>query len=713
MNQILVEFHGATNFKQYISSSKAARFKGSSLEVETRYGYVKFDFSMFDQATSCAFRARRLGGNGGVAVIAGNYAKDIEVLSKSYEYISIDLAWSKIIEIKRPPQSNGNIEIVGINLYTDDPVITTDEDMATNWRAILNNLNDFKHLRVVKDRLFAAEGAYIKCDEVMEVQTHPPRAYTVNGTEIKFARNCEILALSVASTPRDRSLNIPHFTAPPQVSQPAQAQAMQELEAHQKVLSNIPLPNKYNPYGNKVEILYDSISDNLYARKNNDVKSADGNAVILGRRGAAIVHMSSIKPDKNYIVILHISKMNGNGKVSAHIEPMDNTSAALGFANPGLNYMYLNVKSGSPRPNEPYKLVVGRPDSATGEVLIRRIMLICGLEIDASRQLSVGIRPSGSVGARVVGSFIYSGVSYIIDDVHLNLKSYCNFSDKFESNLSYDKVSGTLLVKSLSGMSWYNKVKSSFPYVHMFNEVSDSQHATLLGDIGALVPAKSVYLNEFGDDVFSERDHEVLKDMRIIFTPSQSNLDVLRSMYPDKDVRLALKGWPIINTTPIPYITGDYIAVIDRNPSTTAQVLKAYDILRATNANLPKLVVIGGRGEYPKDVIVTNEYLSYPKLLHILLNARCVFDIPVMTDYMSSIIHLLYSAGIPVASSNWFILNKDNCLFLISDQKEGGNYIPSIENVASAFSDILDMNKIKRNTMKYNDVTFDFLRQIV
>jgi hypothetical protein len=112
--------------------------------------------------------------------------------------------------------------------------------------------------------------------------------------------------------------------------------------------------------------------------------------------------------------------------------------------------------------------------------------------------------------------------------------------------------------------------------------------------------------------------------------------------------------------------------------------------------------LVGARGEFPDFVIPTNEYMQFAHLTYILMNAKCVIDLPTVIDYESSMLALTEALGTPVVTTNWSAMGRNSMLFLVSEKTNGAN-LPARDALISAVQDACKMNPKQMDRAEYND----------
>lgn len=699
----------ADEIKHYIKKYRACNFSNGKIQLEPLRGFVSLDFNSFESMDRVVFECRKLGGNGHTTFIVGNDTSEHHITSKIKQDLCVFAAHDQEFRIKRAGPSTGFVEISGIKIYGDAVDIPQNiKKYNIKWKDILNCCKKYKGLKIVDNRLFASEGAYIKAAYIEEIDTVPQNMFKIkdNGT-VKFVSGCEIVNLKIDESHVHRTkFDIPHINV------------SSNLYPEQNIppsIEHVPIYRSTNnaaiaaSQGNQEVTLsvYDSTSEDALSKAllNNDVKfSNDKKSITMGYRGKLTIPIKNIVEGKEYLVVIECQKINGNGKLMSYISPSETARASMAFATANKRNISLSIRSSFYPPiDKKYKLVIERPDAATGSVVIHKIMLLQGLNLEEQvSQLTaniIGWKPQQTG----VSKFLLTDSD---DEIFINLKKFSiNANTQGQNDIGFiEDVKGELHIKSVSSFGWFSKVKSLFPNLSL---VSSSKDSTLtMGALGALDRAKRIYVEEFKQDQkLSKGDDIILSAAQTIITPSFSNYELLSNRYPEAKVIWCHKPWFYMNPKPIIPLNHDYILVINRSSHTTNIVITA----RGNNKEMPNLVVIGARGKYPNYVFPTNEYLSYNNLLYFIFNARVIVDLPYINNYKSGILDLvLNNTDIPVITSNWAYVGHDNVKFPTCTKKYKDILLPEVKTIENSISEALHMSKtdklIKNNQKAKEDI---------
>lgn len=375
------------DFRQHVIAIRSCCI-GQFCEMEAKFGYLKFDFSEFKSVKKCIIHARRKGGNGRITITSGPNIIDTNIFSKTSQYFSIDLA-EPILEINRPNISTGIVEVLEIEIDSEEQ----DEwGMVNQWKKVLARCKEYKCIHISQNCLFAAEGASITAKEIIAVQTNPPNMFSINGDYIKFLGSCEIVLLELNGAPRSTSINyFPHLEGPVPIYSPPLLQSQAPTPTQIAMLSQ----SRSLPRVMVNNMLYDSSTNsNFVGVKTNGVVTVQDRIVRLGHTGSITIPISSIQPNQSYIISVEVQNVVGNGKVCFSIQPTSTPPVVL-FASPQSKRVQATFVSGNEGVSS-FSLVIGRPASATGDVIISRVMVLFNPAVGTAVPI-IDLRPSASV----------------------------------------------------------------------------------------------------------------------------------------------------------------------------------------------------------------------------------------------------------------------------------------------------------------------------
>jgi hypothetical protein len=106
-------------FKKYIKQSRNSFISGYGYTIQTKSGFLVFDF--YDSPyKKCTLKVKRQSGNGVLNFIHANDLKSHSILTRSEFSIDFDISAAKIIEVRRNPISTGDVSISSIFLSDEN-----------------------------------------------------------------------------------------------------------------------------------------------------------------------------------------------------------------------------------------------------------------------------------------------------------------------------------------------------------------------------------------------------------------------------------------------------------------------------------------------------------------------------------------------------------------------------------------------------------------
>jgi hypothetical protein len=668
-------------------------------------GKITFNFSDFQNVTYCKLRLRRISGNGKLIVTVNNKPKTVVVAARNLVY-SVDLSEDKQVEISRPPDSLGEVLITSIAFDSDG---VKEPQVSINWKQLISNCGKYTCLRLIKGRLYASTGGLIeRGDKIRRIETDPPMSYKHEGGKIVFKNSCEITHLSLAgpAEPIQQSKQLFVERLPPQQIEVAQNEPPTPREVIARPGAPRPAPTHVvdgSLAGLEDDVVFDTNTISIYkivtvrSKVVKAIKSL-GKEYLLLKPGAHFsIPISRLEPTKNYIAIMYGKSINGNGKMRIGLSSGDHYYGDIKeiLFGKGANSKYISVNSDRGTPGQAQRLHLMLPaEVCTGEVLISRIVIINNIDIHNSgrQRYNVGVareRPQ----IQSDGTFNLAISESSTDEYYRAAKKYARYYPQAMDNVADQVFKGSVAIASDSGMAWFHKMKTMFPGIRL-DKGKDSAGISM-SQSGFIKKKDHVWLD--ATDEIHTQDIKDLQDSKMVFSPSIKNCQQLRDMLPSGiDVELMRKPLPWVTSKPIPLFEKmEYVVAINRSPESTSMIVAAW------TEKLPKLVILGVRGNFPNYVIPTNEYLQFSQMVFMLTNAKCVIDLPPITDYESSMLALTEAVGTPAVTTNWSAMGKDSALFLASDKEK--RYIPSTQALVSGVQEACQMNVTQSNRLEYND----------
>lgn len=354
--------------KKYIISSRFCNITNvCNLKAN---GSILFDLSLLGTPKECTVYVRCVSGNGGIIASSGEHVFEGKILSKTSQSFTINLAENQVLRIERPGESYGVIEILRIELnVTKEDII-----LSNKWKEKLDKCTDYKFITVRNNRLFASEGAFLKAESILFLETDPPNFYVLEDGIAKFSRSCEIIGLEVSGTPHVKNINyLPHISSAEKQYPTENPQQKQVYSSSIEQYVN-PISGNSAPVNN---ILFDSM-----ANQNFRGIRTDGNVVVtdhgvkINHKGSITIPVAAILPGYSYIVIVEVRNINGNGKFHAYISPSKDIKHNILFANALQRNVTSTIYSGY---DGPFSVVVSRHPSSTGEIMVSRVILMANI----------------------------------------------------------------------------------------------------------------------------------------------------------------------------------------------------------------------------------------------------------------------------------------------------------------------------------------------
>ncbi len=692
MSDDVVELNGL-DIKTYISSQRNCRAAATGYVMEPLNSNLIIDLSSFSGNIKASIFSSRISGNGKLKI--NNVLTD--VLSKTSHQVDLDIIDNKKIEISRGDDSIGKIIINSIKIINvagvdtklavtqfNQPTMTLKESVQS-WQHLLLKSGNVRGIKLINERLYASEGAHIQHANIIEsLETDPPQSFVISNI-IKFVFPCEIKSAYFKDEFKNNVYGVEskykHFTQPPSVKSNPLISSNNTANKLSNIVSNMTSSKSNN-------IIYDSFVSSFSLANSKEAvagQGKNGNGVLLKREGGFSIPITGLNSSMQYVIVANLKKISGNGKFGVAFETTNGEarSSTVIIASDRETEMYIKLNTEDPPSSgNSYALRVFRPhDSTVGDVLLERLMIIQGITLASTNANnttipSTHIKNNSNLSAKI-------NKVYDLDSVRTTSKQYSLriTHTKTEPKFNY---SGNIAIKNNSSINWINKIKP------LCSNININDNANIIfGELGSLSYGEKIWVDPFNDDFISEKDNAILSRAKVIISPSLQNTELFQKLYTNAEIHLLEKPWPIIETTPIVYPSGDYVVMIHRTKEITDRIIESYD------SNNPPLVIIGALESYPEFVIPMNEYIVYDKMLGVLLNSKLLIDISPVDDYKSAILSIAFDSGLPVVTSNWFGLGKNNCKFVIAKDKIDKINIPKINDLKIGIEDGLKLNKIE------------------
>jgi len=549
--------------------------------------------------------------------------------------ITVSLGGDRKVDVLRVADCSGEILLCGVEINengsagkaTKKPTVLVPQE--TNWDTVLKACGKYRGLKLSKDILYAIEGATIDAYNIDNIETEPQNVAKCTGDIIKFAYPCQILSIILNDAVQIKDPKYVHMQNSAIVS------VIKSKSGDKKVSSDATLPLK------TVTDVYDSAGKCLFevATQKKDVERS-GDSVILKRHGEITIPIVNLSSSMIYTVVLTVGRIGGNGKISAEFVNKrgigQGTSTFIAYER--VQNGVMRLESGMGQAGE-YSLHIFRPETSVGNVRIDSVKIPDGKQHNFVNPImlpdvnyNTGTpAPKGSV--RKVSDYSLSVVNEDIKDI---FKYYAVLNSPTYKNV-YNDVSGSVNLIGAGAKQWFNKISPLFPKIT--KQVCDFTVCS----IGSIVPASVVWLEEFDHNVRFE-DVELLKPVNIICTPSLSNLYMLRRWFPDKNVKVQHRPWPILG--PKAKSKQDYYVYLEKDSNVTQLLLQLW------KKEYGKLYVVGARCKIPEHINYISEYEPYNELYKVIAGAYGIIDISANSHYISGILELACVLGLQVITNN-------------------------------------------------------------
>lgn len=391
----LVKEIQASDLSKCTTSSKGCTFGTDSCTLESKFGRLVINIP--DGVAEVTLHTKRVSGNGKFSIVVNEEKTQHAVYSKLSQSFDVRVSGSTL-KIIRPDDSTGDICILGLEFFAEESKEPDQGEFVQKWKSLIARCSGYKHLRMVGSQLFAARGAVIEgANVVRNIVTSPANVYVRENNKIVFNEPCEILDLEIEmSAPISPSTSIGTFqhmagpmplVAPPVPDPPdvnAQAERIRSSEAPVVVARPVTLDARVD------YVMYDSSARNDF---NERMPSPSENAqfvtsnrkgyLVMRRSGVWSVPISALQPNTEYVAVVTMKKLNGNGKINVgFLENKELKNSQVIHASPLMNEIHVSVKTYSGTNGGAFRLAIEMDNDGVGEVLIARVLLMENLPIN-------------------------------------------------------------------------------------------------------------------------------------------------------------------------------------------------------------------------------------------------------------------------------------------------------------------------------------------
>lgn len=688
-----------SDIKQITSLSKSCKFD-SGCTLESKYGKIVLNIN--PEAKKVILHLKRLSGNGKIIINDDNIIITSK-LSHCYE-----LAVQPLVEISRPEDGTGEVNLFGVSIYFEE--IEKGETLSQNWKTLMARCGEHKGIRLVANKLFAAQGAFITNGSLIKnIQTSPPNMTEMQENKLRFLGQCEIINLIVDTqapiVPKPAHDLYTHRDAPMPLVVPSE---LEPVVPPLPLFGNFKQASSPDPPSNP--ILYDSLivkefapSKQVATNTIKFIKSNFNDYLHLKKGGIYTIPMSFIKPNIEYVVIVNAKRLNGNGKIRASFSSNNQPliSGVEMLTENTMSDIYFNINSGKINNDDIYRFAIGVSEQGTGDVLISRIQVLQGISINAfrNRQKHVQI-PTSNVPI----NFSSTGIS-INRTMGQISKTFSILQPNVYDTLNTYDLTGVIQTADFKSAQWVSKILPMFPNVQI-NSASinllkftktDKSTNVVLGSLGSLAPCPRIWVEEFAEEKMSQTDLDIFNNCSTIMSPSLPNIQFFKHKFLDKKIIHVPKYWPHLNKSQSHY--SNYLLYFEKHPLFTELLLQNW------KSDFPKLFVVGTNYTLPDFAKYISPYASYNYIYSLLMGSSGLIDLNSNNHYSSGILDLAHSCGIRIVTNNhWLSFVKPKPNYVMSKHVSGSILMPDANELIQAISEMLSkpMNSCKLENYNLN-----------
>lgn len=517
--------------KTYATQINHCRFDQGYI-LESRFGRIIFDFSSLNPS-EIILCCKKISGNGKIQIIQNRVVSNFLITSKNSQ--NIILSNFPIIEIIRG-DGIGEVNILGF-------IIERKSNMG-NWNNIVKSLGNHKGIRLLGDRLFATETGFFEYgDKITYIETLPANVCLKEHGKIRFLTDCEIVKLEVIggdTTQEPLYQHIENTNFASNFSMPTNPLNPIKTVLPQTFHTPLPKQQHMNPiiYDSSLQLGFDSTRIN---KQSKIVKSNGKDWLIIKKGGLYQVPISSLNSNTQYVVVITVKNLNGNGRIRSWFStgplgmPDVNTEAIISENNFQDKYFSLNTGDG-----DNFKLNFGLLDDSSGEVLVSRIRIITGINLENVKSRTI----NNNWDLAYINSDMPKGKKrFVIVIPSYNNAAWCEENIKSAINQNYDNYR-VIFIDDCSSDNTFEKVEVLVNSSNKSNKFSLIKNTIRLGALHNLYNAihscddEEIILTLDGDDWLAnegvlQRLNEVYYDGNIWMTYGQYK------NYPDQATGIA------------------------------------------------------------------------------------------------------------------------------------------------------------------------------
>ena len=267
--------------------------------------------------------------------------------------------------------------------------------------------------------------------------------------------------------------------------------------------------------------------------------------------------------------------------------------------------------------------------------------------------------------------------------------------EKFVILTTFNEVQGTVLPTSISARHWFRKISPLFPNLKAQKKAislqgfpkSENNPDLILCSLDHLASGVRVWVEEWEPSSLTEDHLNIFRNCNIIMTPSLLNSQEILQHLPNANIIRTLRPWPSLN---VESIKKNHFIYFEKNRQLTEVLIAAWQ------KEFGHLVIIGSSIKTPDFVIHLSDTEDYQVVLQYLAGARAVIDLSINNYYLSGILDLSKSFGIPLITNNNTQIGYERTTTISQDKLAAAYPVP--DNINLSVRDFIK-NEVSSNTV--------------